>query len=171
MNNLIIKKTIDSREVAQMVGKDHFHLMRDITNYAEILGEVGASNYGLSDFFIESSYLTSQNKKMPCYLLTKKGCEFVANKMTGRKGTLFTAAYVTRFNEMADTLKNPKLLKEERLCRNTMIREARMMFDLAKTFKKQLSAETVQLLISAGVELMTGEQLIPQLCPKLQGGK
>jgi len=71
---------------------------------------------------------------------------------------------------MENTLKAPRLLKEERLCRNTMIREARMMFDLAKTFKRQLSAETVQLLISSGVELMTGEQLISQLCPKL-GGK
>jgi hypothetical protein len=28
------------------------------------------------------------------------GCEMVANKLTGERGILFTAAYVTRFNEM-----------------------------------------------------------------------
>ncbi|MGJ3922192.1 phage regulatory protein [Limosilactobacillus fermentum] len=32
-------------------------------------------------------------------MLTKQGCEFVANKMTGRKGTIFTATYVSLFNE------------------------------------------------------------------------
>ena len=170
MNNLTKQYAIESREVAQMVNKDHKNLLADIRGYIQILVNSGKLNFQPSDFFIESSYLSSQNHKMPCYMLTKKGCELVANKMTGKKGVLFTAAYVTRFEDMENTLKNPKLLKEERLCRNTMIREARMMFDLAKTFKKQLSAETVQLLISAGVELMTGQQLIPQMCPKL-GGK
>jgi len=170
MNNMIIKHTIDSREVAQMVGKEHKNLLRDIAGYVEILRESTELNFELSDFFIPSTYKDSTGRTLPHYMITKMGCEMVANKMIGRKGVLFTAAYVTRFNEMEKTLKNPRLLKEERLCRNTMIREARMMFDLAKTFKKQLSADTVQLLISAGVELMTGEQLIPQLCPRL-GGK
>ena len=32
-------------------------------------------------------------------MLTKQGCEFVANKLTGRKGTIFTATYVSLFNE------------------------------------------------------------------------
>lgn len=38
-------------------------------------------------------------------MLTKKGCEMVANKMTGEKGVLFTAAYVTAFNKMEEHLK------------------------------------------------------------------
>jgi len=168
MNNLVMKKAIDSREVAEMMGKEHCDLMRSIKGYIEYLTD---GNFTVSEFFIESTYRDSTGRTLPCYLLTKMGCEMVANKMIGRKGVLFTAAYVKRFNEMENTLKSPKLLKEERLCRNTMIREARLMFDLAKTFKKQLSAETVQLLISAGVELMTGQQLIPQMCPKLRGGK
>jgi hypothetical protein len=37
---------------------------------------------------------------MPCYLINKPGCEMVANKLTGEKGVLFTAAYVAKFNEM-----------------------------------------------------------------------
>ena len=71
---------ITSVEVAQMVGKDHSKLLRDIRKYSEQLGE---AKIGLSDFFTESTYVTEQNKTMPCYLVTKKGCEFIAHKLTG----------------------------------------------------------------------------------------
>ncbi|MEK4121966.1 phage regulatory protein/antirepressor Ant [Lysinibacillus sp. FSL K6-0102] len=97
------KLVTDSRDVADMVEKEHKHLMRDIRGYIEILGK---SNFGLSDFFIESTYKSSQNKDLPCYLLTKKGCDMVANKLTGEKGVLFTAAYVTKFEEMANAIKS-----------------------------------------------------------------
>lgn len=33
-------------------------------------------------------------------MLTKKGCEMVANKLTGEKGVIFTAMYVEAFNKM-----------------------------------------------------------------------
>ena len=91
---------IDSREVAELIGKEHCHLLRDIRRYAQIIEKSGLSKNGLSDFFVESSFVTAQNKTMPCYLLSKMGCEMVANKLTGEKGVLFTAAYVSRFNEM-----------------------------------------------------------------------
>lgn len=58
-----------------------------------------------SDFFIEASYQDITGRTLPCYMLTKKGCEMVANKMTGEKGVLFTAAYVTAFNKMEEHLK------------------------------------------------------------------
>jgi Rha family phage regulatory protein len=95
---------VDSREVAQMVGKEHKHLLRDIKNYIEILTK---SNFGLSEFFIESTYKDDTGRTLPCYFLTKKGCDMVANKMTGEKGVLFTATYVTKFEEMEQSLKNP----------------------------------------------------------------
>ena len=83
-----------------MIGKEHKHLLRDIRGYAAILEERGLPNFGPSSFFIESSYINTQNKEMPCYLISKMGCEMVANKLNGEKGVLFTAAYVSRFNEM-----------------------------------------------------------------------
>ena len=88
---------IDSREVAQMVEKEHSKLMRDIRKYCEYLAE---ANIGLGDYFIESSYLDANNQSRPCYLVTRKGCEICANKMTGAKGVIFTTKYVDRFNEM-----------------------------------------------------------------------
>ena len=97
------QKFIDSREVAEMVGKQHNELLKDIRRYAEQLGE---GKIPQSDFFTESAYVNSQNKKMPCYQVTKKGCEFIAHKLTGVKGTEFTAKYINRFHEMEDAIKS-----------------------------------------------------------------
>lgn len=63
-----------------MVGEAHNKLMRDIRDYIEQLAQ---SKIGHGDFFAESTYKTSQNKTLPCYLVTKKGCEFIAHKLTG----------------------------------------------------------------------------------------
>lgn len=98
MSNLIKKElTLDSREVAEMVEKNHKELLRDIRTYEGYLGE---SNFALTDFFIPSTYVSSQNKELPNYRITKKGCEFIAHKLTGQKGALFTAAYINRFHEL-----------------------------------------------------------------------
>ncbi|WP_252230070.1 MULTISPECIES: Rha family transcriptional regulator [unclassified Clostridium] len=92
------KLVIDSRDVAEMVGKAHDKLLRDIRGYIEIISH--SPKLESEKFFIESQYLNSRNQKQPCYLLTKQGCEMVANKMTGQKGVLFTAEYVQAFNNM-----------------------------------------------------------------------
>lgn len=90
--------TINSREVATMIGKDHDKVLRDIRKYVKVLED--SPKLATPNFFIESTYVNSQNKVQPCYELTRKGCDMVANKMTGQKGILFTAAYVTKFEEM-----------------------------------------------------------------------
>lgn len=93
---------VGSREVAKLVEKRHNDLLRDIRGYIEIMDKSGERKIAHSDFFIPSTYKSEQNKEMPCYLLTKKGCDMVANKMTGEKGILFTAAYVTAFEKMRE---------------------------------------------------------------------
>lgn len=104
MNNLsteVKPQALDSREVAEMIGKEHNKLLRDIRTYIEQLGE---AKIGHTDFFAESTYTTDQNKTMPCYTVTRKGCEFIANKLTGVKGTEFTAKYINRFHNMEETI-------------------------------------------------------------------
>ncbi|MEJ8548443.1 Rha family transcriptional regulator [Brevibacillus borstelensis] len=88
---------VDSREVAELIDRPHNDLMKSIRNYSEYLTK---GNFSLSDFFIESTYQDSTGRTLKCYLLTRKGCDMVANKLTGEKGVLFTAAYVTKFEEM-----------------------------------------------------------------------
>ena len=91
------QRVIDSRDVAKMVGKSHAHLMRDIHDYISDMEH--NPKLDSAQFFIKSSYIDPNKRERPCYLLTKQGCEFVANKLTGRKGTIFTATYVSLFNE------------------------------------------------------------------------
>jgi len=97
---------IDSREVAQTIGKSHAHLMRDIQKYVQTLNNSIESKNGLNEFFIENTYKDGIGRTLPCYLLTRKGCEFVANKMTGEKGIKFTAEYINRFHDMEKTLQS-----------------------------------------------------------------
>lgn len=98
------KLLVDSREVAEMIGKQHKNLLRDIQGYIKVIED--GSNLSSQDFFIESTYKNAQNKIQPCYLLTKKGCDMVANKMTGEKGVLFTAIYVTKFEDMENAIRS-----------------------------------------------------------------
>ena len=99
---ILIEQTIISMEVAEMVEKEHKHLLKDIRRYNKQLEEGKISpNY----FGKESSTLSANNRKIPCYLVTKKGCEFIAHKMTGAKGTIFTARYINRFHDMENALK------------------------------------------------------------------
>lgn len=103
----IIEQTINSLEASEWCGKKHYNLIRDINGYVEELGKLKIEG---SDFFIPSTYKSAQNKELPCYLVTKKGCEFIAHKMTGIKGTEFTARYINRFHEMEE-----QLLKENHM--------------------------------------------------------
>lgn len=96
------QKYLDSREMAEMVGKEHNKLLRDIRVY---ITQLNASKVGHTDFFTESQYTDKSNRQKPCYLVTKKGCEFIAHKLTGVKCTEFTAKYINRFHEMEDTIK------------------------------------------------------------------
>ncbi|MFW6030616.1 MAG: phage regulatory protein/antirepressor Ant [Halanaerobiales bacterium] len=98
--------TLDSREVANMVNKNHGHLLRDIRNYVSYI----STNPELDslDFFRKSAYKDDKGEIRSCYLITKKGCEFIAHKMTGRKGTQFTATYINKFHEMQNQLINQK---------------------------------------------------------------
>lgn len=113
MKELIVREheginVIDSREVAKMIGKRHANLMRDIRNYIDII----STNSKLSslDFFIENTYKDGKGEIRTCYLLTKQGCEMVANKMTGEKGILFTAEYVEAFNKMEQSIKHEQIV-------------------------------------------------------------
>lgn len=104
--------TIDSREVATMTGMRHSDLLEKIGGSKKVKGYVEILENGKfrsQDFFIKDSYKAEgNNKTYDCYQLTRKGCDMVANKLTGKKGVLFTAAYVTKFEEMEKELSMQK---------------------------------------------------------------
>lgn len=102
----------DSRQVAEMINKRHTDLLRDINKYVNVLTNAKLRSL---DFFVKATYTDSKGEIRPCYLITRKGCNMVANKMTGDKGILFTAEYVTRFDEMEQALKNNMPVSAEEL--------------------------------------------------------
>lgn len=92
-----IEQTISSLEVAEMVEKQHKNLLRDITKYNEELNQLKIEPV---EFFRASTYRDGKGEIRPCFDITKKGCEFIAHKLTGIKGTEFTAKYIDRFHTM-----------------------------------------------------------------------
>lgn len=157
MNDLM-KSTITSMEVAEMVEKRHADLLKDIRKYVRQLNE---GNISPVDFFTESVRIDIKGQQQPCYLVTKKGCEFIAHKMTGQKGTEFTARYINRFHEM------------EHQARQIPITEhpgevARLINSLATIMKnnqsapKEIAENTKLVCEQYGIRLIDGFVKIPE---------
>ena len=107
MNFELKKLVLDSREVAKMLGKNHADLLRDIARNVEYLIE---SKIAFNDFFQETHYKDKINRTNKKYDITKKGCEFLAHKLTGKKGAIFTATYINELHKMEQALKEQKKL-------------------------------------------------------------
>jgi len=103
MNLTIIKHEggayIDSREIAEFIGKRHRTLIRDIFGYIKYMRNFARFNFEPSDFFVESTYTDNFGFKQTCYLVSKVGCELLMNRLNGEKAIAFTAAYVAKFSE------------------------------------------------------------------------
>ncbi len=97
--NELTRTAITSLEVAKMTGKQHSDLLKDIRRYT---GQLIEGKIPFNEFFTENTYISENGRTLPCYMVTKKGCEFIAHKMTGQKGTEFTARYINRFHEMEE---------------------------------------------------------------------
>lgn len=129
MNELMKVKTndgkeitvIDSREVAEMMGKEHKEILQYLEGLKTKEGKVKvvgiiptleqSGDVHVANYFIESTY-NDRGRIKKCYLVTKMGCEMLGNKQKGEKGILFTAKYVERFNQYEEQLKEltqPKL--------------------------------------------------------------
>lgn len=99
------RNVIESRMVAEMIEMTHTELLRKIKGYDEILTDAKLRSL---DFFIKNTYKDGKGEERLCYLLTKQGCEMVANKLTGEKGVIFTAQYVEAFNKMEQKVSIPQ---------------------------------------------------------------
>lgn len=113
MRELEVKKKeviyVDSREVAEMLGKSHADILRDIQGSGKNLGIIPIltdANLAVVDYFTESSYSDAKGETRKCYFITKMGCEVLGNKQQGKRGILFTAKYVERFNAMEESLRS-----------------------------------------------------------------
>lgn len=97
-----------SRIVAEKFGKEHCHIIRDIEN----LIVLGQSNFGSSEtkseqMFIRSTYLNSQNKEQPEYLITEKGAMLLIMGFTGEKAFAIKTKFIDEFARMKNIINNP----------------------------------------------------------------
>ena len=109
-----------SLQLAETFEKQHAHVLRDIEGIRGLpkFGESSAPSNILdakraetiSDFFdsnfVRTTYINSQNKKQPMYLMTEEGFNVVAMGYTGDKAMYFKILYVKRFKEMENFIKN-----------------------------------------------------------------
>ena len=157
--NLTTKEiaTINSKEVAGMMEMEHSKLLRKISGINKDFTE---AKIGLSDYWLESSYVDASGKSNKCYEVTKMGCEFLAHKSTGKKGNIFTAKYMERFNEMekelqqiqvasymiADPIERAKKWIEEETIRQEqakLLEEQKPLVDFASTVHEAGNAITI----------------------------
>lgn len=89
---------ISSREVSKMIGVRHKDLLKKIDGMNDVFKSEKIRH---SIYWIEGTYKQNGNGKSNReFLVTKKGCEFIALKSTGEKGILFTHRYMERFEEL-----------------------------------------------------------------------
>ena len=158
-----IERTISSIEVAEMVGKLHKNIVRDIRGYLVEMDELKIEPV---NFFTESTYKDSKGEARPCYNVTKKGCEFIAHKLTGIKGTEFTAKYINRFHDMEDTIKRGIPQKKQSTDDRFRIMEMNARSRMAQTYIKLAQVDTLSstyknVLVSKASEVLAGERIIP----------
>ena len=75
MEEIARKETMTSLEIAEVTGKEHKHVMRDIR--VLLMQGVSGSNFGLSSY--KHHQPNGGTKDIPCYILTKKGCMILAS--------------------------------------------------------------------------------------------
>lgn len=97
MNKL--QRSISSLEVAEMVGRDHNEVLKDIRR---IVSQLAEGEIPQGDYFTKSTYKDANSQNRPSFLVTKKGCELYGTRMTGTKGTQFAVRYIERFNAMEE---------------------------------------------------------------------
>ena len=116
-----IEQTISTLEIAEMMGVQHWQILRKLDGTKKSKGVIQIFNDNkivVVDYFIKSSYKDDKGEERPCYKATKLGCDFLANKFTGEKGVIFTAKYVKRFHDMEQAITEstqqiPQLTTEE----------------------------------------------------------
>lgn len=88
-----------SLQVAEIFGKRHDHVLRDIEN-------ITTQNWGVKNMFIESEYANGRNRFYKMYYLTRDGFTLLAMGFTGAKALQFKVDYINQFNGMEDYIKN-----------------------------------------------------------------
>nr|WP_321027196.1 Rha family transcriptional regulator [Clostridium neonatale] len=96
-----LENRISSREVAEMMEMQHKDLLKKIDG---INKDFGGEKVRYEKYWVESTFI-NRGKEYREFLISKKGCEFLAHKTIGTKGNLFTDKYMDRFTAMEEYIR------------------------------------------------------------------
>lgn len=68
--------------------------------------ELNCSEYFRQHNFVLSSYVSSQNKEFPMYIMTKDGFTLLVMGYTGNAAMAFKEEYINAFNKMEEEIRN-----------------------------------------------------------------
>lgn len=86
---------VDSLFVAELFEKNHKEVLRNIRKITDSLSRL--SEEFRQRNFAQSSYRNQQNKKQPCYYLTRDGFTMLVMGYTGQKAMQFKELYIKRW--------------------------------------------------------------------------
>ncbi|PES11550.1 phage regulatory protein [Bacillus cereus] len=111
-NNLVFESNgeivTDSLTIASMFGKDHYNVLKDIRKQVEYAGE----EFGQVNFH-ESSYINSQNKRMPKYDLTEEAFTLVAMSYNTKEAVQMKIKFIEEFKRMKQHIQNQQQLPKD----------------------------------------------------------
>lgn len=90
---------VDSRWVAEKLGKEHNTVLRDIRN---LLDNGGFSKEFSLYNFVQSTYKNSRGKIYPCFAMTLKGFMALMSRYNSKESDAITEAYLTKFSDMEE---------------------------------------------------------------------
>ena len=96
-----------SLELARVFDRPHDQVLKEVRKTFETVD----SKFGLVNFN-ETYYKDSQNRKQPCYNLTRKGFTLIAMGFTGIRALRFKVAYIEAFEKMIQLIETRILSKE-----------------------------------------------------------
>lgn len=94
-----LENRISSREVAEMMGKQHKHILNKID---KLNNDLTSRKFDPLKYWAEGVYVDSKGETRREYQVTELGCELIAHKTIGEEGTTFTVKYMDKFHKMKE---------------------------------------------------------------------
>ena len=149
----IIKETMSSIEIAELTGKEHKNVMRDIRT----LLEQGVQELNFEPSFIIRDLPNGGSKQDPCFNLTKKGCLILASGYDAK----LREKIINRWEELEIEKRNggfkvPSSFAEA-------LRLAAVQMEQIEQQQKQLEADKPKVLFAEAVSTSQRSCLISEL--------
>ena len=120
MNDIISKDTVidtvkvtkkvalvSSDKLAKVFDKRHNKVLRDVRSHIVSLSRM---ELRVSDYFIDSTYMTSRGKSYPRFEMTRKGFDLLALSFTGEKAFKYKIFYIDAFHDKDELIREHKIV-------------------------------------------------------------